>query len=1009
MSSHRLLRRRVYPWAIAVRLLTPIAALAAILTAPLAHSDGVGPRAALADTTSSTTPAFTKSETITRDNLVPDNGMLHDGSTCNQAAGCDDQVDQRNVTLSVDVTTGLLTDQQLTVTWSGARPSNFYYSDPNSDLASTIQEYPMVLLECRGVDDSTKPADQQISPETCWTQYDMERGLSSDTVYPPWRLDKDATATDRGQYVNEPNPEPQNAGCPAPTDSGATHIVPLIGADGTAYDQYNCPNGLRAPEQQRSPGAGLPDNATFAATDTDGTGRTKFVVWTDETNATLGCSSTVACTLVAIPIMGINCDATIAGPSAADIAQCEYADPKSGVFGDTISNKAGSRSITGQLWWAASNWNDRISVPLDFAPPANFCSTVTSKNPVLVYGSELMTEVAQQWAPTFCTDPNRTPFSQIPESEPAAVNTLVGGSTEAAFETTAPPPPSPATPATGPPIVNAPVAINGFAIATLVDDQNRNELTGLRLDARLLAKLLSESYPVLPEIARGDGGTWATQNDPLTGKPTQVLTAPGPMAKNPLDITEDPEFLALNPTIQGKTLGAVGLSRAAELMALSSNSDVIYALTSYINADPAARAFLNGTPDPWGMVVNPAYKSITLPTDFWDLKDTFQDTSLNQDPCWASPQLQVPYLPLVAAPLLYLRDVTSHMEFGLPNSTVDCVPPATSTGVAQLTTDTRGTPGFRFGLGLVSLSEAHLYGLDTAQLETQSTVGPSVAFTSADASDPSKFTFVSPSAATVRTAADMLDADPTAGTWTMNYTKLRTTAAGANAYPGTMLVSMSVPTFGVPTADATGYSQLMTFAAGNGQIAGTGFGQLPAGYLPMTAANGLGQLVNYANRAATAVADQTCEVPDITDSGVTISTYASCPSPSPSPSPSTSLSESPAPSSPAVTTLGPPPTTQATRPPAGQPVAVNRPSTAATSEQAAPSVANSVSQAAPASAAATPDIAVAAGTTPTSKVGAVGGLVPGLLIVAAAGGTASLVVDAVGDVRARRRAARFQP
>ncbi len=977
MSSHRSLRRHVPGWAIAMRLLTPIAAIAAIVTAPVSHS-GVGTRLAQAATTSTTTPAFTKSEAITRDNLVPENGLLHDGTTCNQPAGCDDQVDQRNVTLSVDVTTGLLTDQQLTVTWSGARPSNFYYSDPNSDLASTIQEYPMVLLECRGVDDPTQPPDQQVSPESCWTQYDMERGLSSDTVYPPWRLDKDATAADRGQYVNEPNPEPQNSGCPPPTDSGATHIVPLVGADGTVFNQYNCPNGLRAPEQQRSPGAGLPDNATFAATDADGTGRTKFVVWTDETNATLGCSSTVACTLVAIPIMGINCDATTAGPSPADIAQCEYADPNAGVFGDTISNKAGSRSVTGQLWWAASSWNDRISVPLAFAPPANFCSTVTSKSPVLVYGSELMTEVAQQWAPTFCTDPNRTPFSHIPESEPAAVNTLVGGSTEAAFETTAPPPDSSTTPATGPPIVNAPVAINGFAVATLIDDQNRNELTGVRLDARLLAKLLSESYPVLPEIARGDGG--------------------GAMANNPLDITEDPEFLALNPTIQARTLGAVGQSRAAELIALSSNSDVIYALTSYINADPVARAFLDGTPDPWGMVVNPAYKSIALPTDFWDLKDTFQDTSLNQDPCWASPQLQVPYLPLVAAPLLYLRDVTSHMEFGLPNSTVDCVPPATSTGVAQLTTDTRGTPGFRFGFGLVSLSEAHLYGLDTAELETQSTAGPATKFTSADASDPSKFTFVEPTAATVRAAADMLDANPEAGTWTMNYTKLRTSGAGANAYPGTMLVSMSVPTFGLPTTDATGYSQLLTFAAANGQIAGTGFGQLPAGYLPMTAANGLGQLANYANRAATAVAEQACEVPDLTDSGSTLSTYASCPTPSPSRSSSESSSPPPPPG---ASTSGTTSAAPARQPPGGQPFVAGHSSTAAA--QPAASVTNS---AAPVSSAvATPQIA-AAGSTPTSRVGPVGGLVPGLLIVGAIGGTASLAVDAVGDARARRRTGR---
>jgi hypothetical protein len=365
----------------------------------------------------------------------------------------------------------------------------------------------------------------------------------------------------------------------------------------------------------------------------------------------------------------------------------------------------------------------------------------------------------------------------------------------------------------------------------------------------------------------------------------------------------------------------------------------------------------------------------------------------------------------VAAPLLYLRDVTAHIEFGLPNSTTVCVPPATNNGVPQLTTDSRGTPGFRFGLGLVSLSEAHLYGLDTAALETQSSTGPATKFTSSDASDPSKFTFIAPTPTTVRTAADMLDADPAAGTWTMNYTKLRTTPAGANAYPGTMLVSMSVPTFGLAATDATGYSQLLKFAGGNGQIPGTSFGQLPAGYLPMTAADGLGQLANYANRAATAVANQACEVPNLTDAGVAVSTYAGCPTPSPSPSPSTSSSVSSSAPSSASTGGGGvlPPPVQNTRPAAGQPAAVSHPSTpAATSGQPTPTVADSAAQEVPSSPAATPDIAVAAGTTPTSKVGAIGGLVPGLLVVAAAGGTASLVVDAVGDIRARRRIGRFR-
>ena len=214
--------------------------------------------------------------------------------------------------------------------------------------------------------------------------------------------------------------------------------MPMLSADGTVYDDYACsPSGVRAPEQLDSAGTnstGVPDNTTFAVTSPDGTGRSKFVIWTNETNATLGCSSTVPCTLVAIPIMGISCDATTSGASAADIASCEYADSASGVGGDSGANRAKSWSVEGNSWWSASNWNNRISVPLKFAPPANYCSTVSSKPPVLVYGSELMTEAATQWAPVFCTDPNRSPFAHIPEAEPAAVNTLTQGTTEAAFD-----------------------------------------------------------------------------------------------------------------------------------------------------------------------------------------------------------------------------------------------------------------------------------------------------------------------------------------------------------------------------------------------------------------------------------------------------------------------------------------------------------------------------------------------------------------------------------------------
>ena len=94
----------------------------------------------------------------------------------------------------------------------------------------------------------------------------------------------------------------------------------------------------------------------------------------------------------------------------------------------------------------------------------------------------------------------------------------------------------------------------------------------LNLTPLLLAKLLTNSYP---DISQDEGG------DPA-------------LAQNPLNITQDPEFIALNPGIP--QLGA-GSAAAAELASVSEDSDVMEALTTYINDDPAARAFLNGTPD----------------------------------------------------------------------------------------------------------------------------------------------------------------------------------------------------------------------------------------------------------------------------------------------------------------------------------------------------------------------------------------------------------------------------
>ena len=117
---------------------------------------------------------------------------------------------------------------------------------------------------------------------------------------------------------------------PAPTQ----HWVPFVAADGEAY--YGGPSGCagQPPEAQNvDNGSDFPSNETFGVTGLDGKGSADFDVWTSAENASLGCSQTVACALVAVPIMGISCDPSASGLPAADrpsgtagslaVSQCE--------------------------------------------------------------------------------------------------------------------------------------------------------------------------------------------------------------------------------------------------------------------------------------------------------------------------------------------------------------------------------------------------------------------------------------------------------------------------------------------------------------------------------------------------------------------------------------------------------------------------------------------------------------------------------------------------------------
>jgi hypothetical protein len=858
---------------ISVGLLAMSAATAiGAVTRPAAVSAG-----ATASTAASTTDSFHQTKTVSRINLINGQNVV---------------VDRRTVTLTVTNTANLINREPIDVSWTGARPTAGIDPDgpnPNGDLvsgsvavdgpAAGFQEYPMVLLECHGT-------AKTIQPEDCWTTEYGERVFegTGSSQFPPWRLDRYATAADQRNFtVGVPNPLPADCASSAtlvkyypsywlpyvtPTGKSYSIGLPYTTSDGTEGECGGAPASM-----DTDGGVGiLPSNEMYAATALNGKGSAHFDVWTGQADSDLGCSQTVACSLVAIPIMGISCDPAMTGmpaddqiPPAAEPAAAAWCE-QTGAFvpgSDTsIANfQFADVPVTGQLWWAASNWRNRFVVPLNFAPPGNICDVVNSGNHTIdAYGSELMDQAQLQWQPHFCLSKKLFTLDYVQEPEPEAAGSLQAteqqpgkpppGSVEAALVSDQP------SAGFDKPVVHAPVAATGFAISFTIDNAAGQQVLSLRLDARLLAKLLTESYP--GEAIGEYGGADPELTHPCPGVPIPGST----LCTNPTSIMQDPEFLALNP---GLSFDAAELSAdseaAAALLALSTQSDVMYALTSYINANPAARAWLNGKPDPWGMTVNSTYKGIKLPVSEWPLNSTWEpqgwtnpNNAQNNECYFTSPS---PVLPLIAAPVPDLPDIAEDVQFANVQSTLTCAGfnpqnPLATDGLSALGEQ---TPGNRFIIGVTTLADADRYDLRTASLETYSNPSMPADFTSADAAK--DMTFVAPSNASLRNAAALLVPDKSARDWSFPYSLYgKDSKTVANAYPGTMLVYMDVPTSDLPTADAKDFANFVRYVATTGQQSGGAVGQLAAGYLPMTAANHLGGEVTYALSAASAIAAQ---------------------------------------------------------------------------------------------------------------------------------------------------------
>lgn len=784
-------------------------------------------------TASSSSAAATVDQAATSDSSV---SITKTVRRTHLVGGNDVEADKRTITMTVSRTQDLRSRQPVEVTWAGAHPTGNASADTTSP-AGVSDEFPFLLLQCRGIDSTSVPAAQRIRPETCWTQTGPQERFSASrsTTFPAWRVDRYAPPSGRTVHVNDPSPLPE--GCDA-YDGVSVRRVPFTAVNGTTYTPDGAACTQLAPENLVVDNASQPGNTTWGITRPDGRGDAKFTIWTTQDNASLGCSDTVACSLVAVPVMGVGCDVSAAALPAGDRPSADQAaavakDCQSGGSyspGESFNGTNPALAVSGKLWWSESNWRNRITVPLTFSLADNVCDIVGGKDSTDLYGSELMTQAMIQWRPTFCLDASRTPFRHVQVGEPQAANLVNQGSVEAGLIS------APPTFGFTRRVVNAPVAMTGFAIAYAIDDETGARYNRLKVNARLIAKLLTMSYPGQNFVKREYEA----------------------LSQNPLDISLDPEFRALNPSIKRGVANSVA---ASTILSLSSDSNVVRALTTYLDADPEARAWLDGAPDPWGTKVNPSYRGISLPVQTWPQLDTFEPkdyyaTGLN--PCLQTSP--VPYLPLIASPTIRLSNISFAMQFASSTSQVNCVEAAPGSTVGlKLVAGGRQSPGFRFVIGVTSLGDAARYALDTAALQTRASAQAlDSAFT-----DGSGRIFVEPNEAGLRAAAQQLSADDASGTWQLPMRKILTDGSADGAYPGAMVVYAAIPTRGLPTADAKAYAELVSWMSTTGQTPGTTNGTLPDGYLPLTDTNGLGDLATYAGLAAVAVADQKGSVPSV--------------------------------------------------------------------------------------------------------------------------------------------------
>lgn len=652
-----------------------------------------------------------------------------------------------------------LVAQGLQITWTGGKESVL----PGTDSGG---ENFLQIMQCWG--DETVPAGQPARPDRTTCQYGAFN----------------SPGARRDGPVNLANVAPQDSTYTVP-GSGLTATytsIPFRSVDGkviatvvNSKRQDTAENPIDMSNNEFFT-LNTSNEVKWAGSSSGGTGSTKFEVQTAQQADGLGCGQPLKA--ADNTVTGQSCWLVIIPRGTADKGEEHVTQP-------------------GLLW---DSWKHRLAIKLDFKPLGVNCAIGAAERQLS--GSELVAGAVASWQPVLCNAQGGSIYTLSTGTESDAVKAASGAAENSPLALTS----RPLAGSGADPNVYAPVALTGLAITFAIDRQPKtgaatpeeyaeraNEtFTELKLTPRLVAKLLTNSY---------------TDALPTGADKTHLGSA------NARNLTVDKDFLAIND--EEWAYQSLVSPSLADLLIPQGRSDGAWQLWRYVLADADARAFLAGTPDPWGMVVNPwsstsktvnpSGTGLTLPRDNFPKADPAEEAAVGD--------LSGPVNLVTWRPYTNDFDQSAYLTLRGDGQTLGAWDINATPRKYQKAP--RNLQGFQRVLGLSDAASAAKYQVVTASL-----LNPAGGY-------------VLPTSEGMTAAAAAMTSTATqAGVYEYDPAGAKAKAA-ASAYPLTMPVYAAInPAQGDAEARAS-YAAFIRFAVQSGQTPGTASGQLPAGYAPL--------------------------------------------------------------------------------------------------------------------------------------------------------------------------------